>query len=295
MPDDYNYGENIPYEIIPESKDQNYKRSVWGAAMGLQAVDGLKPSAYLKELAEQNITGQKTYAQINNDLNREYGSIKTRQQEADVVSCRIAQLIEQAAFLMSSDLLLSIHDFLFEGVFDPSIVGKFRKYNIRKSEPILFGDSVNYADYLSIKANLNSIIEAEKEYTYSKPMTEADITHLSEFTQRIWQVHPFGEGNTRTTAVFVEMYLSSLGCDINNDPFKDNSEFYRNALIRSCYSSDTYDVRPTFKFLEHFYKNLLCGAEYILDSFDLFISNKEDINYIVDSPEPSDGTDCCDI
>lgn len=293
MSDNYNFGEDIPYEVIPESKDQNYKRDIWGAAMGLQAVDGLKPSAYLKELAEQNITGQKTYEEISKELKREYGAVRTRQQEADLVSCRIAQLLEQSEFHLSSELLLSIHDFLFEGVFEPEIVGKFRRYNIRKKEPILFGDTVHYTDHLSIKSQLKSIMEEERDYKYSNPMTDDDITHLSKFTRNIWQTHPFGEGNTRTTAVFIEMYLNSLGYNINNEPFKDNSEFYRNALVRSCYASDTYDVRPTYKFLNHFYKNLICGADYILDCFDLFVSNKEDINYT--NPSPTDSTDCCDI
>ena len=122
MPDNYNFGEDIPYELIPESKDRDYKRSVWGAAMGLQAVDGLKPSAYLKELAEKNINGQKTYEEISREIKKEYGSGRTRQQEADLVSCRIAQLLEQSEFQLSSDLLLSIHDFLFEDVFEPEII-----------------------------------------------------------------------------------------------------------------------------------------------------------------------------
>lgn len=286
MPDNYNFGEDIPYELVPESKDRDYKRSVWGAAMGLQAVDGLKPSAYLKELAEKNINGQKTYEEISREIKKEYGSGRTRQQEADLVSCRIAQLLEQSEFQLSSDLLLSIHDFLFEDVFEPEIVGRFRRNNIRKNEPILFGDSVHYTDHLLIKSQLKSIMEDEKDYKYSNPLTEDDIDHLSALTRSIWQIHPFAEGNTRTTAVFIELYLKSLGYDVNNDPFKDNSEFYRNALVRSCYASDTYGVDPTCSFLNHFYMNLLCRKNYILDSFDLFVSNKEDINYINNETDP---------
>lgn len=280
MPDDYNFGENIPYEVVPESKDREYKRNIWDAAIGLQAVDGLEPSAYLKELAEKNIIGQTTYEEIDNELRKEYGKVRTRQQEADIVSCRIAQLLEQSEFRMSLDLLLAIHDFLFEKVFDPEIVGKFRRYNFTKKEPILFGDTVRYTDHLSIKSQLKFILEEELSYNYSNPMTDEDISHLSKFTRGIWQTHPFGEGNTRTTAVFIEMYLISLGYAVNNEAFKNNSEFYRNALVRSCYSSDTYDVKPTYSFLNHFYKNLLCGTNYILDSFDLIISNHEDINYM---------------
>ena len=258
MSDNYNFGEDIPYELAPESTDRDYKRNIWDAAIGLQAVDGLKPSEYLRKLAEENINGQKTYEDVSRELNKEYGNTE---------------------FKMSMDLLLSIHDFLFDGVLDPNIVGKFRRYNIKKKEPILFGDTVHYTDHLSIKSQLQFYLEEEKEYNYSMPLSDEDIDHLSSFTRKIWQTHPFGEGNTRTTAVFIEMYLISLGSRVDNEPFKDNSQFYRNALVRSCYSSEVYAVKPTNSFLNHFYKNLLCGSEYVLDSFDLFISNKEDINY----------------
>lgn len=287
MSDDYNFGEDIPYELAPESADRDYKRNIWDAAIGLQAVDGLKPSEYLKKLAEENINGQKSYEEVSRELKKEYRNTKSRQQEADLVSCRIAQLLEQSEFRMSVDLLLSIHDFLFDGVLDPDIVGKFRRYNIKKKEPILYGDTVYYTDHLSIKSQLQFYLEEEKEYSYSTPLSDEDIDHLSSFTRKIWQTHPFGEGNTRTTAVFIEMYLVSLGYSVDNEPFKDNSQFYRNALVRSCYSSDTYEAKPTNSFLNHFYKNLLCDTEYVLDSFDLFLSNKEDINY-VNEDKPKD-------
>ena len=176
---------------------------------------------------------------------------------------------------MTANFLLVIHSVLFDDVFDPDITGKFRTYNIRKREPILLGDSVYYSDHLSIKSQLNLIMEDEKEYTYSSPMTEEDIDHLSEFTRKIWQTHPFAEGNTRATAVFIELYLKSLGYNVNNTPFKKSSDYYRNALVRSCYSSTTYDMHPTNEYLNRFYMNLLNGADNELDSFELFISNRD--------------------
>ena len=269
-----NFGEGIPYELVSESNDREYKKSIWDAAIGLQAVDGLKPSKYLRKLADENIAGKKTYEEIDEDLQKEYGTSKSRQQEADVVSLRIARMLEFTEFNMNVNFLLIIHSVLFEDVYEPDITGKFRKYNIGKREPILLGDSVYYTDHLSIKSQLTFILEDEKEYKYSKPITEEDIDHLSEFTRKIWQTHPFGEGNTRTTAVFIELYLKSLGYDVNNMPFRDNSDYYRNALVRSCYSSTEYKAKPTYEYLKRFYMNLLYGADNKLDSWDLFISNK---------------------
>ena len=272
---DSGFGEEIPYEIIPESKNQNYKRNIWDAAIGLQAVDGLKPSKYLRKLADENIAGKKTYEEIDKDLKKKYGTDKSHQHEADTVSLRIAQMLEFSEFSMTINLLLTIHSYLFDEVLEPDIVGIIRKYNIRKREPILLGDSVYYSDYISIKSKLIQILDDEKEYKYSMPMSAKDINHLSEFTSKIWQTHPFGEGNTRTTAVFIELYLKSLGYEVNNIPFKDYSDYYRNALVRSCYSSETYESKQTYEYLNRFYTNLLNKGNYILDSFDLFISNKE--------------------
>lgn len=270
------FGEETKYEIIPESTDKEYKRNIWNAAIGLQEVDGLKASPYLKQLAEENISGLKTYEDISNELSKEYGKENSRQKEADIVALRIAQILETCEFIMSPDILLSIHEYLFEDVLDVNITGKFRKYNIWKKEVILLGDSVHYADHLTIKARLNKIMDDEKSYKYSAKLTDSDIDHLSSFTSKLWQTHPFGEGNTRTTAVFIELYLKTLGYDFNNEPFKDSSDYYRNALVRSCYESTTYNSVPTNKFLNRFYMNLLNDSKNVLDSFDLFISNNDD-------------------
>lgn len=266
--------DNISYERIRESSDRKYKTSIWDAAIGLQVVDGLKTSEYLRNLAEDNISGRISYDEISRKLKELYGDNKSSLQEADTVALKIAILLEQSEFFMSADLMLSIHEYLFNDVLDNGLVGRFRDYNISKREPILLGDSVKYSDHLRIMSRLKTILEEEKQYKYSMPMTNKDIEHLSGFTSKIWQTHPFGEGNTRTTAVFIELYLKLMGYDVNNKPFRNNSDYFRNALVRSCYSSNTYLVNPSNQYLNLFYENLLLGAENILDSFDLFISNK---------------------
>ena len=270
---DAGFGEETSYERIPESKDKDYKKNVWNAAIGLQAVDGLKPSKHLKTLAEDNISGKKTYDDINRELIKEYGSDNSRQKEADVVALRIAELLETADFIMSTDILLSIHEYLFNGIFDEDIVGKIRNYNIRKKEPILLGDSVRYADQLIIKSQLIQITNDEKSYEYSNPMTQGDIEHLSGFTSKLWQTHPFAEGNTRTTAVFLELYLKCMGYEVNNYPFKEHSDYFRNALVRSCNSAYGSNSKPTNRFLNLFFMNLLNNSDNVLDDIDLFINN----------------------
>ena len=260
------------YDKVPESADMEYKRSVWDTAMGLQAVDGLSPSKLLQDLAEENIKGQKTYEEVENELKKKYGETENnRQCEADIVSGRIAQLLEESKFVFSTQLLLSIHDFLFEGLLEDNLVGRFRRYNITKKEPVLYGDTVIYTEHLYIKSQLCFLMDEEQAYSYGSKMSDDDILHLSEFTRNIWQTHPFGEGNTRTTAVFIQMYLRSLGFAVDNTPFKDHSDYYRNALVRSCYKNDELSVVPTYEYLNKFYNNLLCGTKHILDNDELYI------------------------
>ena len=84
---------------------------------------------------------------------------------------------------------------------------------------------------------------------------------ISKFTSAIWQVHPFAEGNTRTTAVFIEKYLRTKGYDVNNDLFKENSVFFRNALVISNFSDINLKISPDFKYLYSFFSKLLINHD----------------------------------
>ncbi|WP_261813036.1 Fic family protein [Paraclostridium bifermentans] len=91
------------------------------------------------------------------------------------------------------------------------------------------------------------------------------MSRLARFTSSIWQVHPFCEGNTRTTAVFIIKYLRSLGYNVNNDLFKKHSLYFRNALVLSNYSDVNRNIRPDFKYLESFFEKLLIDTKIELE------------------------------
>ena len=88
----------------------------------------------------------------------------------------------------------------------------------------------------------------------------------------IWQIHPFCEGNTRSTAVFAIKYLRYFGFDINNEAFAKNSWYFRNALVRANYVNYSKNVTATPLFLERFFDNLLFGAKHELHNRDMHIS-----------------------
>lgn len=93
---------------------------------------------------------------------------------------------------------------------------------------------------------------------------DAAVKHLAKFASGIWQIHPFGEGNTRATAVFMIKYMKTFGFRVNNDAFEKNSWYFRNALVRANYTNLQKGVHATTKFLEMFFSNLLLGTNHDL-------------------------------
>jgi fido (protein-threonine AMPylation protein) len=277
---------NDPFEEYikqtePSQKDLGY---AWYTAMGLQAVDGLETSDYLKRIAKDNIEGNISLPEANKLIESYYEASTDRKEsserdrEADVVAGRIATILSENAFTFSVPQYIGIHKRIFEGVF--SHAGKIRDYNISKHEWVLDGASVHYGNALELREMLEYDMQMEREYEYSFSGVAEMIPHLAEFISRLWQIHAFCEGNTRTTAVFLIKYLRFLGFDVTNDLFAKNSWYFRNALVRANYNDYTKDIRETTEFLELFLRNLLLGESNELKNRYLHVrwnSLKQDI------------------
>ena len=271
------------YDKIEKEKKKKIKKNNWEVAIGLNKVDGLVPSVYLKELVEKSINGEKTYREIEKELHRYYENRnltkeETNTRECDIVSTRIAELLEDGSFNFSPIYLKSIHKYLFDGVFEEDIknyAGTFRDYNITKKEDILNGKTVIYGNYKDLMEYLRYDFGEEENIDYTKLSSEGQVKRISKFTSAIWQVHPFVEGNTRTTAVFIEKYLRTKGYKVNNDLFKENSLFFRNALVISNFSDINLGISPDFKYLHSFFSKLLINKRQELINLKEF---KEKIN-----------------
>ena len=258
-----------PFEIDFESyiregePDKKEKSIAWSIATGLQQVDGLTPSAYLYETAKRNIEGEISIEEAKKLIDSYYESKTSRTEddddteEADKVSTRITELLSEKSFSFTPNQLLSIHERLFKGVFYKVKAGKFRDYNITKKEWVLNGDTVLYANADLIKETLKYDFETEKNFDYSKLSKEDAVKHITRFVANIWQIHPIGEGNTRTTAVFTIKYLRSLGFNVNNEPFEKHSWYFRNALVRANYTNMQKCIYMNSEYLEKFFRNIL--------------------------------------
>lgn len=263
-------------EYKEEYKPVNYTRQLqWDMAIGLQKVDDLKPSKYLEKLSEENTNGNLTIKQVEEEL-RKYYVEKDRKQElnkdeleCDFVSTRIVHLLQTDNFGLSVDYLRYIHKYLFQDVYD--FAGEFRKINFSKHKKILNNDSVAYGDCATLTESLEYDISKELEKDYKEMNIVEVINNIAKFSSSIWQVHPFREGNTRTTALFIEKYLISLGYNVDNTLFKDKSVYFRNALVRSNYFNNDLEIKEDNSYLIRFYENLLLGKNNNLHSKDLVV------------------------
>ena len=244
------------------------KSEAWRTAIGLQAVDGLKTSDYLLDTAKEHIEGNITIDEAQKRIQSYYEQrterteIEDATKEADIVSARIAKLLGENSFQFSPAEWMTIHRRLFEGVFKHA--GQIRPYNITKKEWVLNGDTVIYADFNSIRYTLDYDFATEKQFSYEGLSVEASVRHLAKFASDIWQIHPFCEGNTRATAVFMIKYMKTFGFRVNNDAFQKNSWYFRNALVRANYNNLQKGVHSTTKFLEMFFGNLLLETNHEL-------------------------------
>lgn len=259
-------------EYEEEYVSSNYiKQLQWDMAIGLQEVDNLKPSKYLHKLKEENINGNLTIEEVKEKLNEYYteNKLNYNELECDFVSTRIVELLNQNKFELSVDYLKYIHKYLFQDVYE--FAGDFRKINFSKNEKILNNDSVAYGDYNNLKESLEYDITLEKEKNYKNMNIIEVINNITKFSSNIWQVHPFREGNTRTTALFIEKYLINLGYNVDNTLFKGKSIYYRNALVRSNYFNNKLKIKQDNSYLIKFYENLLLGKNNNLESKDLIV------------------------
>lgn len=244
----------------PQKREKGY---AWQTAIGLQAVDGLKPSEYLIETARKHIEGDITIDEVQQLIKSYYDSKDVRSEkdsdteEADKVSANIAKLLNERSFAFTLAGFTAIHRRIFDGVF--KFAGRIRDYNITKKEWVLRGDTVLYVSAEDLHRAIEYDLEQEKNFSYKGLSLDEVVEHIAKFVSNLWQIHPFGEGNTRTTAVFAIKYLRSIGFGVNNDLFAEHSWYFRNALVRANYRNVRKGIEPDMRFLNLFFRNLIMG------------------------------------
>ncbi len=285
--------DNFDEYVLQGEPNKAEKAKIWKTAIGLQQVDGLQPSEYLIETARQNIEGDITIDEVKKLIDSYYLQHPTktdddRTEEADKVSARIAEMLSENTFTFSPAEYVSIHRRLFTGIY--KFAGKIRDYNITKKEWVLNGETVLYASADSLKATFEYDFEQERKFSYKGLSEQEIIEHIAHFISYVWQIHIFGEGNTRTTAIFLIKYLRKLGFKhVNNDLFANYSWYFPNALVRANYEDLSRGIYRTEMFLIRFLSNLLLNRNYPLKNRDMHIladTVKPQIDTVNDTVKP---------
>ena len=280
MSEDNNIFSTFDQYLRQGEPQKREKADIWRTAIGLQQVDGLTPSDFLLQKAQENIEGIVTIDDVTRQVRSYYLSKVSHdaedrdKEEADRVSANIAKILSSRTFSFNTNGYVSTHRRVFEGVFKHA--GKIRDYDISKKEWVLDGDSVSYLNWEDLRRALDYDIEQEKNFSYKGLSSDNIIVHLAKFTSGLWQIHAFCEGNTRTTAVFLIQYLRSIGFHVNNDMFARHSWYFRNALVRANYKNVQKGIEYTPIYLERFFRNLLLGDGWDLRNRFLHICSPEE-------------------
>ena len=255
------------YEIDNPNLPYQTKLDLWETGFGLQKVDDLEPSAYMRELAQEQIEGKLTYEEVYEQITSYHKEVEADTREADIVALRIVELLSSSAFKFAPTTLKAIHRELFYGILPQGVpLGAYRTYNISKKEPILKGDSVIYDDYRTVVDSLVYDFNQESSFHYRGKSSEEIVAQVKKFISGIWQIHPFGEGNTRTVTVFLIKYLRSMGFEVDNEPLQKHAKYFRDALVLD--NAKLLYQRP--EYLDKFFENLLLGGKHSLSLSEMY-------------------------
>lgn len=261
--------------LTSDDPEQRTRAERLRAAIGLQDVDSLTVSPFLVSLAERSIRGELCLAECRKELTAHYkemiagGSYDMRTADAEFAAINIAECLGDDRFSLTPAEFSSIHQRIFTGVLRHA--GEFREYDITKREKVLRGDTVDYAPASDLPEALDYDMRRERKFSYEGLTSDEAIAHFSEFITGIWQIHPFPEGNTRTTAVFAVRYLRHLGFTVHSEAFAESSKYFRNALVRANYTNFRKGVDSDMSFLILFLRCLMLGEKHELRSSDLII------------------------
>ncbi|MFR0558732.1 Fic family protein [Pseudoscardovia radai] len=252
----------------------------WRIGSGLQGVDGLTTSASACNIAHRYADGLIEEDQAEQEIRAWHASHPDcpDNQDADIVAFRICSLLTSDAdhivgphsTSLSPAMLAAIHRRLFTGVLPTTWTGRWRTQNIRKSEPVLGGDTVAYSawDWIEPTLNYDFSEETRRRASYARMDPRDVAAYVRGFVAGVWQIHPFREGNTRTVMTLAVLYLRDLGFRISPAPF-DHSQFLRDALVLanapSAGNHDANDHAPDAP-LTRFWNTMLFDADDPLTS-----------------------------
>lgn len=161
--------------------------------------------------------------------------------EADYVVYRLKDLaINPLPGDYHTDHFLKFHYTIFQDIFEWA--GTPRTISIYKEEDVLGGQSVEYSDPFDIVTDIHHVLNRMREKDWISFNHEQLSEEFCDSLAALWKIHPFREGNTRTTITFCCQYIDEMGLRINRKLFEDNAGYVRTALVAyNAFFSDGND------------------------------------------------------
>lgn len=262
------------------NKEEKERALLWLTTFGIQSVVNLKPSEDFFAIIKRHIEGECDINQIHLDTREYYhqahrnanSSKLGHHEEADKVSVRIVELLEEHKCSLTMEDFSHTHRHMFHGIYHDS--GKLREHPASKKEWVLSNSSVLYPSSDLIADYLDHLFSKEREINYNHLSSSHRLKCYSEFIAKLFMINTFHYANTRTAFVYAMQYMLSRGYHIANDTFYREAWYFRNAIIRACYTNMHQGIYPTTQFMEMFMGNLFLDEENELRNHRMMIKGE---------------------
>lgn len=133
---------------------------------------------------------------------------------------------------LNYETFLAVHQYIFSDLYEWA--GQIRMIDIYKEEVVLGGVSLTYGEITSIQLRIERIIDDLNQLKWSEISIEEMIPLFSDLIARLWLIHPFREGNTRTVMWFAGLFAKAKGFPLNSKFLRDHASYVRNSLVLYC-------------------------------------------------------------
>ena len=194
--------------------------------------------------------------------------------EAEQSRANMMLLYEQGMTDFSAAGLCAIHRFLFGDIYEWA--GQYRIINIEKREELLAGRSVWYSSDENIPKDLDAAFEAIAEVQWDQLTREEFVQKLVPCFAKVWRVHPFREGNTRTVVMMMTLFVEHYGYYMDHELMAASAGYVRDSFVMA-----SLDQVSEYEHLERILMDAVCTEPIIYDeeTLDLGVQSERTEKY----------------
>ena len=200
--------------------------------------------------------------------------------EKDIAFIKLIDINEFSKNECNGDLLKKIHSHIFEDIYDWA--GEYRTVPIYKEEVVLPGLSLEYEQPNKIEEELNKALQEMNSLDWNNKKIDELSLQLTKSLAKIWRIHPFRDGNTRTVVTFANIFSKIKGFNLDMSSILDDlsRKYDENGRIIQYSVRDKFVLAaldekdyPEYEHLQQvFKKSMEIGIKNQIDSLQNMIS-----------------------